>query len=1257
MRRLAALTFAATTLLAQDPTPLRPLCDGQSLAGWRGDPKLWRVEDGALVGSSVGTDLAHNTFLVHDGAVPVNFEFVALLQVEGDNNSGIQYRSQLLPGDGFRVAGPQCDLHGKPSYTAMLYDEQGAGIVAEHGLLRRWRDDGITTLGTLAIPRQVELRQWHEVRIVALGELVWHELDGVVVTAYLDQRREPAQGGVLALQLHRGAPMTVRCRWPQLRGFADAAAMQREVPVPPAVVGWLAQDAARNVARAAATAAGQSRPLPQWLWDASPGADEECFFRGPTLRLPRAPQWAELVVAADNHCRVYVNGERVGQGDAWESPLRLKVRQHLRPGDNVIAVHAWNDGGPAGIVVQLTGQHAEGEFTLVSDASWRVGDDDPDGWQEAGDAVAAWPAATVLGALGAAGLPWTSVHGEDAFGLFGDPLGAQVAVVAPQVTYPGPLPAPGAAELAPVGSGPSLPRRAWPEPVLQLLEVPRSLGSFVSLAATPSGQLYAGAQRGGLFRITPAARAGQATTIERVALDVGGAHGLLWWRQSLYVVQNEQAPGLYRLTDRDGDGALDHKELLQALEGSGEHGPHSVLVAPDGEHLLVVAGNHTKLPPLAGSRVPLGFAEDRLLPRLDDPHDYWEGHSPPGGWVCQCDADGKQWELLTCGFRNPYDAAVLQSGDVVVYDADMEWDLGMPWYRPTRLLYVISGVDYGWRLGSAKWPTDYPDAPPALAELGPGSPTGMAVQRQFDGKVEHTLALDWTFGIAYRDGKPWLLGTPLPLCDVAVGDGATYLVTGGRGLPSQLLRVPEGHDQRQTRLNPGDTTHLPLAAEAATVGWPEFVRRVQFHVERGLVPVSTVHEARAALERQPVSTWREAAIAVAPEQPLLALQALLALARQGSAADLQPVLDALGKHSFAALAGADRIAWLRVHALAVLRLGPCTDAQRAAIAARLLPLFPTGDERQDADLAELLAHVQADGFVAKAVAQLRPAAVPAWAAVATRDDVYGKQYGGVITAMAAAMPPVGQLAIADALRTVRHGWTLAQRRDYFRFLQQARQQKGGASYDGFCKRLLEAAWATCSEAEQSELAMAYAAAKADAPKFQATPPQGPGQDWQLGDLDAVLQPGLDGADVARGRNLFHAASCAACHYFAGEGGGRGPDLTSLATRFGARDVLEAIVAPSAVVSDQYTGQVLTTTSGQAHFGAVTKGWFGDLEVYELMPAEPGSLLQRFPVAQVATVAKSPLSPMPADLCDRLSAAELRDLVKFLLSQGRPPAAK
>ena len=56
--------------------------------------------------------------------------------------------------------------------------------------------------------------------------------------------------------------------------------------------------------------------------------------------------------------------------------------------------------------------------------------------------------------------------------------------------------------------------------------------------------------------------------------------------------------GLYRVTDSDHDDMLDTVEKLQQFDGGGEHGPHTILLSPDGERLFVICGNHTK-PPFA----------------------------------------------------------------------------------------------------------------------------------------------------------------------------------------------------------------------------------------------------------------------------------------------------------------------------------------------------------------------------------------------------------------------------------------------------------------------------------------------------------------------------------------------------------------------------------------------------------------------------------------------------------------------------------
>lgn len=1212
MVRIPSAALLATTfvspLLGQTSTVA--LFDGKTLNGWRGDPAVWSVRDGSIVGSTVGHAITHNTFLVFEGRQPADFVFAVTFRLEGDNNSGVQYRSRELDGGGFRLAGPQCDIHATPNYLLMLYDEQGAGIVARQGQCVRWRETGPAALGELGRARGVDLGTWHTLRVHASGSVLWHELDGRLVTAVVDERPAAARQGLLGLQVHAGAEMTVYFKDLVLTELATPE------PVPPAVSALLQRDALQR--------ARQRGPVPAWMWDAAPGADEELFFRR-CFELPTAAASARLAVACDNHCRIYLDGELVGQGDEWERPIVVDVSKALGAGAHALAVHAWNAGGPAALAVRLSWRDEAGDHELVSDGEWRCSDDDPDGWNTAAYDAASWAPVRVLAAMGQDDAPWSRVLGATALGDERDALAAQVAV--PDVTVEG-------------------------QEALRIFDVPRSLGSWVALASDERRRLYASAQEGGLYRLTPARWVGEMTTVERVPVPLGGAHGLLWWRDALYAVVNGKQSGLWRLTDTNGDDVLDHLELLQAFVGEGEHGPHSVILDGDQEHLLVLCGNQTRLPPLAASRVAPNFAEDRLVPRLEDPNDYWEGYSPPGGWLCRCDADGKQWELIACGFRNPYDLTLLQDGRVVVFDADMEWDMGLPWYRPTRLLEAQSGADYGWRIGSAKWPADYPEAAAPLADIGPGSPTGMLTVGP---TLDDVLSLDWTFGTIYRGSTPWLWGAPLPLTDLtATYDGNTtrvYFACGGRGLPSTLRMValPPGIvcDWGISMLRRGDWLGNEWSAEETRT--PAAILAT---LDGGTAAPSRRAQvaARVALERLPVAQWASVALAVDAERPARSLTGLLALVRQGGPEHRQAIVDALGELPFAALSHLDRIAWLRVHALVLLRLGAADAALRATFAARLTPLFPAGDERQDQDLCELLAAVDAPGLLDRAVpllAPMRPSPAPAWAQLTQRN----RSYGGVIEAMAKSMPPTGQIALANALRLVRSGWTLTQRRTLFEFLVAARQQKGGSSYDGYVRQIVDAVWAQCSPAEQLELGELVGKARAEAPKFVATPPRGPGRHWTIADIDDVVKQDLAGQDLAAGHNLFHAVGCASCHYFAGEGGNHGPDLTSLGNKFGARDVLEAVFAPNQVVSEQYAGQVLTQKDGTALFGHVAKVFRGDAEVYEVMPAEANAELVRVPVADVLAVERSPLSPMPSNLVDGLSRDELRQLLAFLLSRG------
>jgi glucose/arabinose dehydrogenase len=326
-----------------------------------------------------------------------------------------------------------------------------------------------------------------------------------------------------------------------------------------------------------------------------------------------------------------------------------------------------------------------------------------------------------------------------------------------------------------------------------LYSVPEGQGSWVSMAVDDRGRLITSDQYdAGMFRIT--LKDDGEVDVEPLDVEIGMAQGLLYAFDSLYVNVNGQGPsggGLYRLQDTNGDDQFDKIEHLMKLNPAGEHGPHAVLLSPDGESIYICAGNNTDLPdPLpARTRVPLIWDEDHLLGRMPDARGHNVGRLAPGGWIIKLNPDGSGQELICTGFRNHYDMAFNPQGELFTYDSDMEWDIGTPWYRPTRVNHVTSGAEFGWRNGTGKWPEYYPDSLPATIDIGPGSPTGMtfATGARFPARYQQALLLgDWSYGIIYAaflepEGSSYtgtfenfVSGVPLPITAMLIHpeDGA-----------------------------------------------------------------------------------------------------------------------------------------------------------------------------------------------------------------------------------------------------------------------------------------------------------------------------------------------------------------------------------------------------------------------------------------------------------------------------------------------------
>ena len=284
-------------------------------------------------------------------------------------------------------------------------------------------------------------------------------------------------------------------------------------------------------------------------------------------------------------------------------------------------------------------------------------------------------------------------------------------------------------------------------------------GSWVSITKDEKGRLYASSQYGNIYRVTVPINKQDSVIVEKLDFNIGMAQGLLWHKGVLYALVNSNndndlmmSSGFYKVTDSDADGELDDVKLLRSFVGNGEHGPHNIELSPDGRSLYLVLGNHTDIPEDLNSTMPKVWGEDNLLPVIKDPSGHANSRMAPGGWVVKTDFEGENWTIMSVGMRNTYDFAFNADGELFGFDSDMEYDMGMPWYRPIRLVHLTSGADFGWRTGTGKFLAEYPDNLPGVADLGQGSPTGVMSGDglAFPSYYQNGLYLfDWSYGTMY----------------------------------------------------------------------------------------------------------------------------------------------------------------------------------------------------------------------------------------------------------------------------------------------------------------------------------------------------------------------------------------------------------------------------------------------------------------------------------------------------------------------------
>ena len=777
-------------------------------------------------------------------------------------------------------------------------------------------------------------------------------------------------------------------------------------------------------------------------------------------------------------------------------------------------------------------------------------------------------------------------------------------------------------------------------------------GSWVSMAVDAKGRLYispqAKAPDGGIMRLTLDG-GGQVAKTEWLKLDVGAAMGMLWAFDSLYVSgQGPDGPGIYRLRDTNADEELDTIELLKKVPGSGgEHGAHALVLGPD-EKIYITHGNATPLIDGIDPQSPYrNYAEDVLVPRVLDPvATFFDKLKVPYGHILRTDENGAKWELFAGGFRNAYDIDFNEAGELFTYDSDMEWDTGLPWYRPTRVLHVVPGGEYGFREGNQKWPVTYADSLPPVCDLGLGCPTGVKFGTMARWPQRYRSAffvMDWTFGrilavhpspkgATYSANHPlasdtnpagpeaggdvevFLSGKAMPFTDLEFGaDGAMYLTVGGRGTQAALYRVSwVGTTDKMQELE------AVLAENKRNVLGAQERKASKFPNTAG--DAFARFSWRLGFEQRPVAEWKDAALA--ETRPLAALTQLLALARMGDKSTQPELLEALKKFPFDGLDDELKLLKLRVIKLSFIRQGrPPENLLKLGIE-KLSHQYPAKTFPLNRELSELLVWLGAPDVAEKTLALLE--------AAPTQEE---------------------QIWYACMLREAQ-GWTRSQRERYFAWFAKAQTFTGGNSLAKFILRIKEQAVAKLSEAERTELAAAINAAPAPAPAAPAAPARAFVKSWTVADLAGDLDKAGSGRNFERGREIFASVQCLLCHHFGNGGGNFGPDLTAVGSRFNRRDLLESILDPSKIISEQYAGHLFTTKQGDTVMGLIVGE---NNDAYTVLTNPLDGAKKAVGKLAIASRQISPVSLMPPGLLSVLTKEEILDLLAYIETGGNAQA--
>ena len=460
-----------------------------------------------------------------------------------------------------------------------------------------------------------------------------------------------------------------------------------------------------------------AEPAPNWIAAPNVAADGRTYFRQPA-EIAQQVTSARLVAAADMAgVDFYLDGKILFELDPFDPLLKLDLTQEFSRGKHLLAVRCRHASSSAMFFMRVQLELADGtQKTLVTDNSWRCSAKLAEGWMNLDFNADGWSESVSQSAV-------------DERLLISDQRRIDLAATE---NYEQWRQASGATE----GANPA----TFSITPGFRIELVRSAAagedSWISLIFDPQGRAILSQEQQGLLRLTLTRDGSAAQSVERINDDLKEVRGMVFLGRDLYVNANN-SKGMYRLRG-DLAGNLDKPELLFATAGGIGHGRNDLAVGPDGK-IYSIHGDDVQTLKTA-TDYTLGFRESR------------PEHSPGQGHLIRLDPTNGKTETLVTGLRNPFGIAFNPAGDMFTYDADAEFDMGTPWYRPTRVNHLTLGSDFGWRGVTGQWPPYFPDHPdnaPGNLDIGKGSPTAVmfGTRSDFPRRYREALfMLDWAYG-------------------------------------------------------------------------------------------------------------------------------------------------------------------------------------------------------------------------------------------------------------------------------------------------------------------------------------------------------------------------------------------------------------------------------------------------------------------------------------------------------------------------------